>query len=89
MGEGEKKPFLPRKPVAIVTLDLSLDLVKVVTCRYALAAAERTVPPLSVPAGQGACRFESGKITVSDERNPILHHSSNYIRVLCIVVTHR
>lgn len=51
MGEGEKEPFLPRKPVAITTRDLSLDLVKVTTCRYALSAAERTVPPLSVPAG--------------------------------------
>lgn len=51
MGEGEKEPFLPRKPVAITTRDLSLDLVKVTTCQYALAAAERTVPPLAVPAG--------------------------------------
>lgn len=51
MGEGEKKPFLPRKPVAITTLDLSLDLVKVMTCQYALAAVEQMVPPLSMLVG--------------------------------------
>lgn len=51
MGEGEKEPSLARKLVAIAVLDLSLDLVKVTTCQYATAAAERVVPPLSVPAG--------------------------------------
>lgn len=33
MGEGEKEPSLARKLVTIAILDLSLDLVKVTTCR--------------------------------------------------------
>lgn len=84
MGEGEKEPSRPRKLPAITIMDLSLDLVKVTTCRYAQAAMG------CHHAGElGGCCFESRKINVSDELNPILQHYLYYIRAPCIVVTHR
>lgn len=44
MGEGEKEPSLARKLVTVAILDLSLDLVKVTTCRYAVANSRHVYP---------------------------------------------